>query len=287
MPGFQTESSRAGYQFFMILITEFFSVTLGQCLAALTPSLFISSQFDPFVVITFGMFCGVTIPAPRMPKFWHAWLYQLDPFTRLIGGMVTTALHDLPVHCTSSELNAFTAPDGQTCGEYMEGFFNAGGIGYIVDNTTSNCEYCAYSVGDEYYSTLGMSFDHRWRDLGIYIAFFVSNVIILISAVCFVSFYLPLCTYTPWCEISSYEHFTDIKPIVPLLELQQAIICVVLFTCRDILGHERTEMKSLGLMGMQIETMARTPRFFLPCLAVSPEISKARRRLRYRLKQGE
>lgn len=188
MPGFQTDSSRAGYQFFMILITEFFSVTLGQCLAALTPSLFISSQFDPFVVITFGMFCGVTIPAPRMPKFWHAWLYQLDPFTRLIGGMVTTALHDLPVHCTRSELNTFTAPEGQTCGEYMEGFFNAGGIGYIVDNMTSNCEYCAYSVGDEYYSTLGMSFDHRWRDLGIYIAFFVSNVIILISACRFLNY---------------------------------------------------------------------------------------------------
>ncbi|ROW08214.1 hypothetical protein VMCG_03081 [Cytospora schulzeri] len=182
MPGFQAESSRAGYQFFMILITEFFSVTLGQCLAALTPSLFISSQFDPFVVITFSMFCGVTIPAPQMPKFWHAWLYQLDPFTRLIGGMVTTALHGAPVHCTQAELNAFTAPEGQTCGEYMEGFFGAGGIGYIVDNTTTNCEYCAYSVGDDYYNALGMSFDHRWRDLGIFIAFFASNVIILIMA---------------------------------------------------------------------------------------------------------
>ncbi len=59
MPGFQTESSRAGYQFFMILITELFSITLGQGLAALTPSTFISSQFDPFIMITFSLFCGV------------------------------------------------------------------------------------------------------------------------------------------------------------------------------------------------------------------------------------
>ncbi|KUI69206.1 ABC transporter G family member 11 [Cytospora mali] len=182
MPGFQTESSRAGYQFFMILVTELFSVTMGQCLAALTPSLFISSQFDPFIVITFSMFCGVTIPAPRMPGFWHAWLYQLDPFTRLIGGMVTTALHGAPVHCAASELNSFTAPANQTCGEYMESYFSAGGIGYLVNNATSNCEYCAYSVGDDFYNSLGMSFDHRWRDLGIYIAFFVCNVIILILA---------------------------------------------------------------------------------------------------------
>ena len=63
MPGFQTESSRAGYQFFMVLITEVFSVTLGQGLAALTPSTFISSQFDPFIMITFALFCGVTIPS--------------------------------------------------------------------------------------------------------------------------------------------------------------------------------------------------------------------------------
>ena len=183
MPGFPTEPSRAGYQFFIILVTELFSVTLGQCLAALTPSLFISSQFDPFIMITFSVFCGVTIPAPQMPAFWHAWLYQLDPFTRLIGGMVPTALHGAPVRCTSSELNTFTAPDGQNCGEYMEAFFNAGGIGYIVDNSTSSCEYCAYSVGDDYYTALGMDFANRWRDLGIYIAFFASNVIILIIAV--------------------------------------------------------------------------------------------------------
>ncbi|ROW13458.1 hypothetical protein VPNG_04398 [Cytospora leucostoma] len=178
MPGLIPESSRAGYQYFM----------LGQCLAALTPSLFISSQFDPVVMITFSLFCGVTIPAPQMTRFWHAWMYQLDPFTRLIGGMVTTALHGLEVRCKSSELNAFTAPGGKTCGEYMENYFNSGGIGYIVDNSTSNCEYCAYSVGDEFYESLGMSFSHRWRDCGIYIAFFVTNMIILITACRFLNY---------------------------------------------------------------------------------------------------
>lgn len=183
MPGFQVASDRAGYQFFMILITELFSVTLGQGLAALTPSLFISSQFDPFIVITFGMFCGVTIPAPQMPGFWHAWLYQLDPFTRLISGMVTTALHELPVTCAEAEYNTFTSPPGQTCGDYMQDYFAAGGIGYLADNATSNCQYCAYKVGDQYYEQLGMSFDTRWRDLGIYIAFVASNLIILVLAV--------------------------------------------------------------------------------------------------------
>ena len=89
MPKFQHASSRAGYQFFIILITELFSVTLGQMISALTPNTYIAVLLNPFIIIVFALFCGVTIPKPRIPKFWKAWLYQLDPFTRLIGGMVS------------------------------------------------------------------------------------------------------------------------------------------------------------------------------------------------------
>jgi ATP-binding cassette subfamily G (WHITE) protein 2 (SNQ2) len=183
MPGLSAEPKRAGYQFFMVLITEFFSVTMAQCVAALTPTTFISSQFDPFIMITFVLFCGVTIPAPRMPHFWKAWLYQLDPFTRLIGGMTVTALHDVAVVCKPEELNRFSAPAGQTCGEYMGRFFDNGGAGYLVNNATSACEYCAYKVGDQFYEPLGFAFQYRWRDLGIYICFIASNLIILFMAV--------------------------------------------------------------------------------------------------------
>jgi ATP-binding cassette subfamily G (WHITE) protein 2 (SNQ2) len=184
MPGFQTEPSRAGYQFFMVLITEIFAVTLGQGLASITPSPFISAQFDPFIIINFALFCGVTIPPPQMPGFWRAWLYQLDPFTRLIGGMVTTALHGVEVVCKQSELNAFSAPSNMTCSEYMEPFFSNGGSGYLTQGSqdSQDCEYCAYKVGDEFYSTFNLSFDNRWRDLGIYFCFIVSNLIILVTA---------------------------------------------------------------------------------------------------------
>ncbi|KAL2019399.1 hypothetical protein VTK56DRAFT_9690 [Thermocarpiscus australiensis] len=188
IPGMQAESSRAGYQFFMVLITEVFSVTLGQALSALTPSLFISSQFDPFIFVTFALFCGVTIPYPQMPAGYRTWLYQLNPFTRLIGGMVVTALHELPVVCAPQELNAFRAPPGVTCGEYMRPFFDRGGPGYLVSNDTADCQYCAYKVGDQFYEALGLSFDNRWRDLGIYTAYIGSNLIILFLASRFLNF---------------------------------------------------------------------------------------------------
>ena len=101
IPGFQSSSDRAGYQFLMVLITEIFSVTLGQMISACTPSTFIAVLLNPFLVITFGLFCGVTIPKPQIPKFWRVWLYELDPFTRLIGGMVVTELHGRPVQCAA------------------------------------------------------------------------------------------------------------------------------------------------------------------------------------------
>ncbi|KAF7877508.1 hypothetical protein EAF04_001185 [Stromatinia cepivora] len=188
MPGFQTASNRAGYQFFMILITELFSVTLGQMVAALTPSPFISALVNPFIIITFSLFCGVTIPKPQIPKFWRAWLYQLDPFTRLIGGMVVTELQGREVKCKSVELNHFNAPSGQTCGQYMENYFSNGGIGYIVNNATSACEYCAYKVGEQFYEPLGLEFGNRWRDLGIFLAFIGSNLIILLLASRYLNF---------------------------------------------------------------------------------------------------
>jgi len=179
LPGFNNSSSRAGYQFFMVLITELFSVTLGQMVAAITPSSFISSLINPFIVIVFALFCGVTIPKPQIPGFWRAWLYQLDPFTRLVSGMVTTELHGLPVVCRPKELNSFPAPSGQDCGSYMADFFQSGGSGYLVNNATDLCQYCAYKVGDQFYTPLQLNFDDRWRDLGILAAFIASNLILL------------------------------------------------------------------------------------------------------------
>ncbi|KAI9731990.1 MAG: hypothetical protein M1834_004441 [Cirrosporium novae-zelandiae] len=179
IPGFQSASSRAGYQFFMALITEFFAVTLAQVISACTPNSFIAMLLNPPIIIIFSLFCGVTIPKPQIPGFWRAWLYQLDPFTRLIGGMVVTELHDRPVHCKEIEFNTFTAPSGQNCGSYMQDFFAAGGPGYLASNVTDTCQYCAYKVGDEFYSALSYDFSNRWRDLGIFLAFIGSNLIIL------------------------------------------------------------------------------------------------------------
>jgi ATP-binding cassette subfamily G (WHITE) protein 2 (SNQ2) len=61
IPGFNMDSSRAGYNFFMVLVTEIFAVTLAQMVSALTPSTFIAMLLNPPLIIVFALFCGVTV----------------------------------------------------------------------------------------------------------------------------------------------------------------------------------------------------------------------------------
>ena len=102
--------------------------------------------------------------------------------------MVVTELHERKVTCTPMELNRFISPPGQDCGTYMQDYFNSGGLGYLVDNATSNCEYCAFKVGDQFYEPLGFSFDNRWRDLGIMASFFGFNLMLIFVASRYLNF---------------------------------------------------------------------------------------------------
>jgi hypothetical protein len=63
--------------FAMVLITEVFSVTLGQAIAALSPSIFIAAIFNPFMLVVMSLFCGITIPQPQLNVFWRYWLYYV------------------------------------------------------------------------------------------------------------------------------------------------------------------------------------------------------------------
>lgn len=95
------------------MATEFFAVTLGQGVAALSPTVFVAHMqnpckssslvLNPFansvarlvllvvvrnslgskttqqltVSLQFSLFCGVTVPKPLLPHFWRSWLYYL------------------------------------------------------------------------------------------------------------------------------------------------------------------------------------------------------------------
>ena len=99
------------------MFTEIYAVTLGQGIAALSPSIVIAALFNPFLLVLFSVFCGVTAPPATLPYFWRSWMWPLDPFTRLISGLVTSVLYEQPVVCETSEFNVF-----RECGLPSENF---------------------------------------------------------------------------------------------------------------------------------------------------------------------
>ncbi|KAF5375215.1 hypothetical protein D9758_000491 [Tetrapyrgos nigripes] len=171
-----------GFQLLVILFTMLFGVSLGQLIAAISPSVQVAVLFNPFIMLVLSTFAGVTIPYPTLNSFWRSWLYELNPFTRLLAAMLSTELFGLRVTCKSDEFAVFQPPSGQTCGDWANAFVQHFG-GYLDDKSaTSDCRYCQYEFGDQFFEPLNIRYQNRWRDAFIIFAFFVFNVLCTIVA---------------------------------------------------------------------------------------------------------
>ncbi|KAJ7897281.1 pleiotropic drug resistance ABC transporter [Mycena olivaceomarginata] len=170
-----------GFQLLITLIMMLFGLSFGQLLAAISPSVQVAALFNPFTTLVLTTFCGVTIPHVNN-SFWWTWLYQLVPYTRSLAAMVSNELHGLKIQCKSDEFATFNPPANSTCAQWAQDFVNVAG-GYLDNgDDTTNCRYCTYSVGDEFFTPLGISYSHRWRDAFIFLAFVGFNIILTIIA---------------------------------------------------------------------------------------------------------
>lgn len=148
-------------------VYEFLYTSIGQAIAAYAPNEYFAAIMNP-LLIGAGMisFCGVVMPYASMQPFWKYWLYYLDPFNYLFGGLLSPVIWDVDVKCKPSELTSFGVPDGQTCGEYMADFL-ASSAGYVVDEAArGSCEYCPYETGADYAKTFNLQEEYYgWRDV--------------------------------------------------------------------------------------------------------------------------
>ncbi|GAA6001205.1 uncharacterized protein JCM10292_006956 [Rhodotorula paludigena] len=180
--GLNYSSDRAGYHFAFVLLLEIYSVTLGQMFAALSPTEYIAEQMVPFALVIFCLFCGVTVPPNDMIGFWRTWMLPLNPFTWVVEGTLVNELHQLEVVCNDRELRVFNPPSGQTCQEWAGAFVDAS-TGYLTNpSATSACEYCEYANGDEFAATYNWYWEHRGRDIGIFLCYVVFNALVTVAA---------------------------------------------------------------------------------------------------------
>ncbi|KAG8862307.1 hypothetical protein FRB96_001886 [Tulasnella sp. 330] len=177
-----TGKGGSGYYLLMIIASETFGVTMGQAIASLSPTIKLALLTNPPIALILTTFAGVTIPYPQLARFWKYTLYQISPYTRIVAGLTVNELHGLAIQCQPDEFATFEPPSGQTCQQWAGDFVTNFG-GYLQNsNATSGCQYCQYKVGDEFFSGLNMSFDNRWRDLGIVFAFCGFNMIVTLIA---------------------------------------------------------------------------------------------------------
>lgn len=101
--------------------------------------------------------------------------YLQMPSTYWIGGCLAATLTGLPVQCTVNETAQFNTPNGETCAAYAGQFAQSAG-GYLLNpGATADCQYCPYSVADQYLATINVQPSDKWPYFGIFLAFVISN----------------------------------------------------------------------------------------------------------------
>ncbi|KAE8374201.1 ABC-2 type transporter-domain-containing protein [Aspergillus bertholletiae] len=175
--GFPATPSISGHMFFQMILYEFLYTPIGQAIAAYAPNEYSASLVNP-LVLGAGLiaFCGVVVPYEQINVFWRYWMYYLNPFTYLMGGLLGEVLWDAPVKCGEDEWVQIDLPSNQTCGAYMSDFIDS--VGGYVRNASSdfNCQYCQYSVGAEYARQFNLKEKYySWRDTGITALFCITT----------------------------------------------------------------------------------------------------------------
>ncbi|CAM9024106.1 unnamed protein product [Wickerhamomyces anomalus] len=131
-----------------------------------------------YLIFTLGLtFCGVLVSLNKLPGFWK-FMYRVSPFTYIVDGFLSNGLANNRVQCSSTELVRFSPPSGYNCAQYMESYITKAGAGYLADPlATENCEFCAISSTNDFLRVVGVSYDRRWRNVGIFIAFIIYNIV--------------------------------------------------------------------------------------------------------------
>ncbi|KYR00643.1 ABC transporter G family protein [Tieghemostelium lacteum] len=179
--GLEFNNATGFYYWFSFMMYLFFCVSFGQALAAVCINMFFAMIIVPLIIVFLFLFAGVMVPPDQLPHFWESWMYHLNPARYFLEGLVTNVLGNVNVVCEPEDLVRFTPPPGQTCDSYTKTFSEyASGYVTTIDGVDTNCGYCAFKSGTEYFNTLDWSYDNRWRNWGILTCFWAFNIVLVI-----------------------------------------------------------------------------------------------------------
>jgi len=103
-------------------------------------------------------------------------MYRVSPLTYLIGGMLSTGLGNVDVHCSKLEITLIQPPNGTTCGDYMAPYLQLAGGEVYNPTDKAGCQYCQISNSDMYLAAVSVYYDERWRNFGLVWAYVAFNI---------------------------------------------------------------------------------------------------------------
>lgn len=105
-------------------------------------------------------------------------MYRVNPFTYLVSSLLGSTLGGAPVTCAENELKKFSAPEGQTCGEYLQGYMSLSGGNVINPEAAGDelCQFCSMKNTNDFLTGISVDYNLRWRNWGIFCAYIVFNI---------------------------------------------------------------------------------------------------------------
>ncbi|KAH6665200.1 putative Brefeldin A resistance protein [Halenospora varia] len=175
--GFPGDTDKAGAALLLMLLYEMLYTGIGQFIAAYAPNAVAATLANPLIIITLVGFCGVLVPYSAIQEFWRYWLYYMNAFNYLLGGLMVFTTYDVQVSCKESEFSMFDPLANQTCGEYLSDYLQGMGSGTNLTNpdALTGCRVCQYKTGADYLATVNVpDYYMGWRNIGI-VAIFVCS----------------------------------------------------------------------------------------------------------------
>ncbi|KAH9841151.1 pleiotropic drug resistance ABC transporter [Rhodofomes roseus] len=172
--GFPTDRAAYTYLLFGVIYPLYYT-SFGQATAAMAPNAEIAALIFNALFAIMIVFDGVLQPYRELGKW--VWMNKISPSTYFVDGFLGQAVGRTQISCSSVEFIKVNPPSGQTCVQYLNKFIDMNG-GYLTNpNATNQCNFCQYRTTDQFLDSRNVSYDNRWRSLGIFIGFTVFNVV--------------------------------------------------------------------------------------------------------------
>lgn len=168
-------AGRGAFMYLVFILYQVYHTTFSQAVAIVSPNAETAAMITTLFYTFILAFSGVLQPLRQLVNFWH-FAYYISPFTWLVSAMVSAGTHDVAVRCTVSETNIFQPPQGQTCGEYAGAFASASMAVIYNPNAEQDCQFCQFAVADMYLAAMNMSYNDRWRNFSLLIAYTAFNL---------------------------------------------------------------------------------------------------------------